>query len=244
MRVRAATRVDYLVSWTSAIRRRRRSALALSPAFSASASCTPSHASSGRRHPCADAVSTASAIAAGFARPSWNSTPVATSRASGSSTARERGRRRVAAEAAHGERTMVFRQQGDVPGLHAVGQVVGVGAFRRRRVGPQLLESFARPDIEACHPHRAARELGHRDQVDATGAREFTARQVELRVRHARVPAQVGGDRAIQCRLGVGLPLRCRRSAAARGQQHDQRSDGAAHDALEAAHCPRAARSG
>src|SRR6267142_2033179 len=52
-----------------------RAAVSLSPASSARFACTPSQARSGRRQPCAEAISTAWVMPAGLMRPALNCTP-------------------------------------------------------------------------------------------------------------------------------------------------------------------------
>src|SRR5882672_5885035 len=64
-----------------------RAAVSLSPASSARFACTPSQARSGRRQPCAEAISTAWVMPAGLIPPVLNCTPNPTRRDSASSLA-------------------------------------------------------------------------------------------------------------------------------------------------------------
>lgn len=75
----------YGVGTTTSIRPRMRSTDAESPAASASLACAVSHASSGRRHPRSDAVSTASATLSGARSPERNNALAPIRRDSGSS---------------------------------------------------------------------------------------------------------------------------------------------------------------
>ncbi len=161
-----------------------RAAASVSPAFSAWRCITTSQASSGRRQPWAEAVSAASAATAGRHRGAGLAIALPARR---THQPRQRighglqpGDIRRAAIGRRGQGLLGVGQQWALRQRHGTGQVVGVGLFGRRGIGPQRLETGAGPGLQGRELGRAAQQLGPGHQVHPPGARQLTPCPAEL----------------------------------------------------------------
>ncbi len=211
--------------------RRCRSASAVSPAARARSISTPSQASSGRRQPCADAVSRAKRNARGRE-------PADAEQGAGGDQARarifDRGECRCGGRPGLHHRLIAYRQQGGIEHAPAPGEEVRVGPLGRRRVRAQRVEADAGLERQAGDLQRAARQLGARQQFGTAGARQRGAGALEIALRETSFALQRVPRIRLERRLRLDLPVGRRRSSGAAGEQR-QHDDGRS-EAMAQAH--------